>query len=375
MPMRHLAVAALVLAALLAGCGSGSDRPPTPGGQECTLEPALCDPQAYLGDHHCLRNDVRPRVYAPDTPGPDTQPSPWRQGDWWSYRLSIGGQERDTTLVYYDDADMLAGKAQHYLVGTPTRQEALEHALFSTNPVIGRIHRSLYSPHESGAHADMFNFPLCEGNRWQTTFYGRQFSMVARPQAVELPGGGRDASGFSIHGDAPDGSRLDIRYSPQVKWFTSLRVERPGEPLVTMDLTGHGSGKSGRHEFLRAQRDEVVRLAEVPPGLQGRTISRADGGEGPYDSLGVYLQVQRTTGSGKVEVHLRDPSGTSRACVGVAGDGVTGQTSCPSGPLLAEVPYAAGDWRVTVERSVIDSRTAVQGELRLVSIYDRGGTV
>jgi hypothetical protein len=362
----------VLLVGILAGCsGDGSDG--TAAREDCDLEPALCDPEAYLADHFCLQNDVRPRIYAPDTPGPDSQADPWRQGDYWTYRLAVDGRTQTTTLVYYDDIDFLQGKPQHYIVGTPTRAEALDHALFSLNPMIGRIHRTLYSPHESGAHADMFHFPLCDGSTWSTRFYDTDWQMVARPQPVRLPGGASDPTGFHITGTAGDGSRLTLDYSPQAKWFTDLEVVLADGGEVSMVLTATGSGKTGRHEFLRAQHDEHVDLAQVGQG--GVAVEREDGGEGPYDLLAVYLELRRTAGTGKVEAHLRDPDGTSRACVGIAGDGALGATQCEKGPLKAEVPYAEGTWRVTVEKGPLDAGTTVAGQAIVVSAYDRGGTV
>src|SRR5688572_1599581 len=114
---RASAVLLLLAGVALAGCGD-SQAPAPPAEEECTLEPVLCDPEHYLARHHCIVNDVRPRVYAPDTPGPDSAADPWVQGDWWTYRLTIDGVAHETTLVYYEDIDFdSGGRAQHYLVG------------------------------------------------------------------------------------------------------------------------------------------------------------------------------------------------------------------------------------------------------------------
>lgn len=353
----------------LAGCGSPSNKPPT---SDCELEPVLCDPEHYLATHHCIANDIRPRIYAPDTPGPDTPAAPWVQGAYWTYRLTVGSSSQSSTLVYYDDADFINGQPAHYLVGTSTRAEALDHAFYSTNPMLGRIHRSLYSPHERGVHADMFHFPLCAGSTWTTNFYGKTFDLTATPQTIPIPSG-QDPLGFSITGTANDGASLRLFYSPQVKWFSDLELHRTDGPDVRMLLEATGTGRTGRYEFLRAQQDEIVDLAKV--AADGTTVTRENGGEGPYDSIGLLLEARRSTGNGKVEVHVRDPAGTSRACVGFAGSGLTGTTTCPAGPLKIEVPYVEGDWKITVEKGLLDSATQVQGEALLVSLYDRGGNV
>ncbi len=356
----------------LAGC-SDKPAPDVTPDDSCTLEPALCDPENYLATHYCLVNDVRPRVYAPDTGGPDAPADPWTQGDYWTYHVQAGERSFVSTLVYYDDADIAQGIPQHYLVGSASADEAFDHALFSINPMLGRIHRALYSPHEAGLHADMFSFPLCEGSTWTTGFYDTTFEMTAHRATVQLPGGAKDALGFRIDGTSVDGSTLTLHYSPVANWFTTLHLRRADGLRVSMDLTDSGSGKQGTYYFLRAQNDELLDVAKITNN--GAVVGREDGGEGPYQSIGVWMDVQRSAGSGKVEVHLRDPTGLSRACVGIAGAGPVGQTNCFTNPLKVAVPYAAGDWTVTVEKEPLDFQTQATGEVRLVSIYDRSGTV
>lgn len=372
--MRAALAASLFCLTLLAGCAGGGKDTGTPITEdECELEPALCDPDAYLANHHCIANKVRPRVYAPDTPGPDSQAKPWVQGDYWTYAVRAGERTFTSTLVYYDDADFASGIAQHYLVGSQSADEAFDHALFSVNPMLGRIHRSLYSPHESGVHADMFHFPLCEGSTWTTVFYDTTFDLRADRRTLGLPDGQADDGGFVIAGTSGDGSRLELEYSPEAKWFTSLDMRRADGLVVTMDLTDRGTGKTGTYHFLRAQKDASVDLAQVVPGTPAE-VGREDGGEGPYDTIGVNLQATRTAGQGRIEVHLRDPDGASRACIQVAGSGI-GTSSCPAGPLKVQVPYQAGAWSVTVETPLGDLSTRAGGEALLVSIYDRSGTV
>jgi hypothetical protein len=375
MPGLRLASSVLLLAGvMLAGCGEGGGQAP-PAEEACDLEPVLCDPEHYLANHSCIANDVRPRVYAPDTPGPDTVADPWRQGDWWTYRLTIDGKSHESTLVYYEDIDFdSGGRAQHYLVGTASPEEALDHALFSVNPMLGRIHRTLYSPHESGLHADMFNFPLCEGATWVTGFYDTTFDLVARQSILDLPRGKTDPLGFTITGASGDGSSLLHTYSPAAKWFTRIELDRADGLRVTMELLDFGSGKTGSYHFLRAQKDEVLDLALI---AEPAYVGREDGGEGPYTTIGVWIDAQRTAGNGRIEVHLRNPAGQSVACIGFDGGGLGGDSPCPSAPLKTQVPYQAGDWTVTVDRPLgaFDTSTKVSGEMRVVSIYDRSGSV
>jgi hypothetical protein len=365
--MFRAAPALLFVVVLFAGCSQPDEQKSEP----CNLEPVLCDKDSYLASHHCIVQDVRPRVYAPDTKGPDGGPNPWKRGDWWEYGLKVGGVDKGRTkLVYYEDQDFVNGVAQHYMVGTPTRQEALDHAMFSTNPVIGRIHRELYSPHEKGVHADMFAFPLCTGSSWQTTFFAEKFTLTATHAKVALPGGQSDPLGFTIAGTGAAGSSLSIHYSPLAKWFTRIDLDRPQGEDVILVLTGMGSAYRGDVFFLRGQAEERYDLSK-----QGAEtiITRQEGKEGPYDTLGVHLQLSRA-GSGKIEAHLRNPQGTSVACVGLAGGEPGGTTTCPAGPLVVEVPWAAGSWKLTVEKGLLSDAKA-QGEARIVSIYDRSGRV
>jgi hypothetical protein len=66
--------------------------------------------------------------------------------------------------------------------------------------------------------------------------------------------------------------------------------------------------------------------------------------------------------------------------LGFAGQGLTGGLSAgcidASGgqQLKVQVPYSAGEWTVAVERPILGG-TTVSGQMRIVSIYDRSGTV
>src|SRR5688500_12484744 len=202
MSWRRRALPSLLLLFMtaLAGCSGGKDGATGVDPGDCDLEPALCDPTHYMSTHHCIQNDIHPRVYAPDTPGPDSEADPWELGDFWKYDLTIDGDTEVTELVYFDDIDFNNGAPQHYLVGVKARDEALDHAIFSIHPTLGRIHRTLYSPHESGVHADMFYFPVCEGSTWTTSFYDAEFDLTAHRKTLSLPDGTTDPHGFEITG-------------------------------------------------------------------------------------------------------------------------------------------------------------------------------
>lgn len=351
---------ASIFLAMLAGCVSEPEPEP-----ECEDE-ALCDLDTFLSDHYCVQNDL-PRVYAPDVPDESGAIDPWVIGDHWTYSIDATGQEpRVTRLVYYDIQD----NGAHYMVGTPTREEALEHAVFSTNPVIGRVHKTLYSPHESGSHADMFNFPLCAGNTWTDVYYATPFTFTVEEARLQIPGG--SDAGYRIVGTADDGSTVVITYSPAVKWFTSIDLDRADGLQVDMRLTDFGSGQSGPAYFLRGQQDEMVPIARTTVPASN-VVEREDGKEGPYDTMGVFVDLERE-GSGKVELRLTAPDGTRmETCVGLAGDGLGGDTDCIAPPALFEVPYDDGQWTFDLSVPVLGT-TAASADIRVASIYDRSGS-
>ncbi len=352
----------MLLFVVLAGCTR--DAPPVE--EECE-DAALCDLEEFLGEHHCVKNDL-PRTYAPDVPDRQGRTDPWVLGDWWQYRLEATGQEPSTTkLVYYDIQD----NGAHYMVGTPTREEALEHAVFSTNPVIGRVHKTLYSPHESGSHADMFNFPLCAGNTWSDRYYATDFDFRVSQATLQIPGG--SDAGYRIDGTSDDGSTVTIQYSPKVKWFTRIDLDRADGLRVDMTLTDYGTGASGPAYFLRGQQDATFELqSDAGNVIQPLDLEAGSGGD--YDTLGFQMQLERTAGTGRVEVHLRDPSGEGVYCVGVAGDGINGATECEEPGTLVEVPWQEGRWELVLDMPIGLGNEAT-ANVALASIYDRSGSV
>lgn len=396
--MRNVLVSLLVMAGALAGCAQekeGTDDEPTSA--ECLEQglilnatagpdggPACVQPPFEIRNfedpgHHCVVTRQRDRVHAPDLTG-----DPWVLGQYWDFSLAVDGEDRGTTrLVYYGDQDFSSeGLAQHYMVGTPTREEALHHAIFGENPMIGRVHRILYSPHESGDHADMFHFPLCDGSTWTTLFYGETFTLTATE--ISLPddrlgpvSGGR---AFAIEGASADGGRLALTYSTAAQWFTSIDLDRADGGTVDMRLASIGAGFTGDAFFLRGQNEEHVVAAalQLPvavaalglPTLAEATVPRADGDEGPYDTVGVHL-VGVLNGTGVARVTLTDAAGEThyQADLTATGSGAVVET-------VFEAPYMAGEWTLSLAGVALDAGEAhVVAAATFVSIYDRSGSV
>lgn len=387
--MRATVLAFLTVSVVLAGCfgGDGDEGPTGPTSAECleqglilnqSADPPMCEEPPFVirdfedPQHHCVVTEQRDRVHAPDLVG-----DPWELGQSWTYSMEQDGEDRGTTkLVYYDDQDFdREGNAQHYMVGTVTREEALHHAVFSGNPVVGRVHRILYSPHESGDHADMFHFPLCEGSTWTTMFYAEEFELTATEAEIDLPGGSTDA-GFLIQGSAPSGSTLRLSYSPAAQWFTFIDLDRADGGTVDLQLEALGEGYTGPAYFLRGQQDAEVAVdvsAPALPGVTDETLVREDGDNGPYDTLGVAVNLS-LVGQGSAFFELVDPNGTAQ---------YTAELGGPDGPAqvtdLIEVPFASGEWRLIYTVAGIDpdapGPARLVGDLMVVSVYDRSGEV
>ncbi|MGB1585661.1 MAG: hypothetical protein ACPHID_01265 [Thermoplasmatota archaeon] len=374
----RLFAAFLLIATALAGCSDAPAPQRDVTSAQCLeqgqiLQDGICvAPPFEIRDfedpnHHCVVTQQDDRVHAPDLVG-----NPWQLGQSWTYRLTLDGEDQGTTqLVYYDDQDIESGVAQHYMVGTPTREEALRHALFGENPMIGRVHRILYSPHESGDHADMFHFPLCEGSTWTTVFYGETFTLTSRSATLDLPSG--QDHGFLIEGRSQEGGTLALSYSPRAQWFTFIDLTRADGSTVQLELEATGTNYQGDAFFLRGQQDdrrlltgEAV-LPNVMAGIASETLVREDGRDGAYDTMGLHILFGQT-GQGVVQLILTAPNGTQPYAVSRDAAGLTQET--------IEVPYQAGSWTLELQGLAADpAQASYYADVRVVSIYDRSGSV
>jgi hypothetical protein len=341
------------------------------GGKVACIEPPFVIEQFEDANHYCVVNQQRDRVHAPDLVG-----NPWTLGQFWNFRLVVDGDDLGVTkLVYYADQDFSGDVPQHYMVGTPTREEALHHALNGENPMIGRVHRVLYSPHESGDHADMFHFPLCAGSEWTTKFYGETFTLNAQAANITVPGKGQ-SPGFLIQGTSSEGGKLSLSYSPEAQWFTFINLTRADGGTVLMNLEEVGQGYRGDAFFLRGQQDEFTFMSGTAPAtpamaaLETMTINREDGGDGPYDTIGLDF-VYGLQGAGAMRFEIVDPTGA----VAFTDDVTATSGSNFSGQVL-EIPYQAGDWTISLTGAGADPELAfVFAHLNMVSIYDRSASV
>jgi hypothetical protein len=326
--MRALAAFAL-LALVLAGCTSS----PTPGGGAGSCSgsgsgsgsgqaPTFVAQAPWwdVGDGYTVRIER-----------PDAQPQTWRMVNYWN----------DTETA-------------HFWLGVGDRRQALDMALFDTNPFLGRIHHGILTPHEKGMHAAMYNFPIEDGKRWGGMFFGRNWAFIANEATLQTPLG--PDRGFRIQGTSNDGAGHTITYdySPKLKWFANLEEkDRSGAMVVRATVTDHERGATGTYTFLRGR--DFYRGPQDVSGTQEVAFEVKE----DVDSLAFYVQARA---QGPLEIQLLDPSGAVKKRVAGTGGAAN---------ALEEVsPVPMGTWRM---RYVATG--AVTGQVLAIGLLDTTRTV
>ena len=236
---------------------------------------------------------------------------PWTLSDYWVYDMDIRGYDRfaGVKLAYYSE------DGSEYTVGTPDYDEALYHAVFSVNPLLGRVHQQLLSPHEEGVHTHMFPFhkdPVIEdGEQWTTQFYDHPLVMVADyDPAIPTPDG--PAAGFRITGtDLGSQFRATYTFVPEVKWFTDLNVRDEEGQLFHLALTDSGTGYRGAAHFIRARdmlHETVSSEGAVLTTEKTFTIAQNDVDDDRVESLAISAAIDLASGL-SATLRLTDPDG------------------------------------------------------------------
>lgn len=275
--------ATLVLASLLvaSGCFGKSSPPPPPGTQT-------------------------PTVTADTGLNVSSGLPTWVLGQHWTYAIEIPG--RPTTqfqmVVAEDEEDL-------WIVATDDREKALHHALYSTNPVLGRIMKATLSPYQSGEPVEMFRFPIMDRLMWSATFFGETMAFVAEYDEAILAMPNVYLPGYRIVAAGPSGAKVTYNFVDSVKWFSTFKYEdAAGSRQIQLTLQDFGSGYTGQYHFLRGK-DQLMdaRTESTQPGGQPTfTISADDG----FDRLGIGLKL---LGLGAqqavVQVDLKDAGGAT----------------------------------------------------------------
>lgn len=220
----------------------------------------------------------------------------WPVGAYWDIDLTRGtGAPQHFRLVHFwNDSE-----TNHFWLGVADRRIAMDMALNDTNPLLGRIHWRILTPHESGIHAlGMFTFPTEPEDTFGGLAFGKEWEITVKP--------GKKPGGLSFEGTATDKSTLAYDYDPDLQWFSFVSVkDRSGANVWDVKVKGHGTDAKGTYTFLRG-RDYY----EGPEGSGTHTESFEVKDEGePHKSLALYID---GTVSGPLAIEVRDSQGTLR---------------------------------------------------------------
>lgn len=291
MRARPIQLLLLLLVSALAGCAEPPADPP-PDDAQGTPSPAP-DDDAEL---ERLKADSGRYVS-------------WNLSDHWVYDMEVRGFEAsESRLVLYEEF------GPEYQIGAETYDEALHQALFGVNPLLGRVHKGLLSPHNRGEHAFMFPFhqgdTIRDGAEWTTTFYGRQIAFRADfDEAIPTPNG--TAPGYRIEGYDPNSEfQIAHSYVRSAKWFTYLTVTDEDGLVLDLGLTDVGTGYRGDAHFIRSSTlfdrtlgNETVPLASDTFDVSADLVDRYR-----VEGFGIYTDIQPGHGT-FARLVIKDPDG------------------------------------------------------------------
>ncbi len=292
--MRPLALtlSVLVLASSLAGCfGAGdTEGPPAPGaGVPTNGTPTPEPPTATPPTGVPTGSDPPPEKRLEQAPW-------WGVGEYWNTVFTFpDGSTRAVKLVHF----MNDSATEHFWLGVKDRNITMEHALYDTIPLLGRIHHYHMAPHEKGAHAVMYDFPIAEGKAWQTPLFGTTWNMVVTEAST---------GGWRVHGTDVDGTGkvIDYDYDPASRWFKALKIRNATATILDAKITGHGFGETGTFTFLRGR--DFYRGPETRDATHEETFNVP--ADDPVDSLAFHANV--ATG-GPLVIQLLGPDGNEVA--------------------------------------------------------------
>lgn len=318
--MRQLVLGVVVLL-LFSGCGGRGDGDPTdaPGPGETTPTASFLDIQSNLPE--------------------------WNLGQGWTYRVERPGLPTETfkMIVAEDRGDL-------WVVASNNRTQAVNHAVYSTNPMLGRIGKETLSPFQSGEPAEMYQFPLTDGQTWQATFFGQAMTFKAVyagdidstqvNTARNLP---KRIDGFRITATG-GGVTVTYDYVEAIEWFTAFEVRKNGEREIRLSLADFESAYKGSYFFYRGAPDDQSLVqtgshdaSSVPPTTN--EVYEADVPDNFQDfvALGVvYVGRSAPLTFTRLDVTLLRPDGSAAIQQNLVG--------AREWHRLADVPGVAGTW-------------------------------
>lgn len=286
----------------------------------------------------------------------------WNLGQSWTYQVEVPGKPTRTfKMIVAEDRR----EDRLWVVATNDREQAVHHAIYSTNPMLGRIGKDTLAPFQSGAPVKMFQFPLTDGKSWQALFfdetmafdveYAGDIDASAINSARNLP---KRVDGFRITATGPSGAEVRYDYVEAVEWFTSFEiVDKNGDREIKLTLSDFESGYKGSYYFYRGAKDsESLMQAIKHEGAPSTVTYDANIPDGFKDFVGVgILYVGKSSIPGpSVTFTLRDPGGATKWEQTVSG--------AREVHVLKDVPGTAGKWSVaTTQQGTFDAELRVFG--------------
>lgn len=235
----------------------------------------------------------------------------WPVGAWWDIELKRGAEavQRFRLVNFWNDS-----ASSHFWLGVQDRDgcatrcgfggSALDQALHDNNPLLGRIHWGLLTPHEKGIHASgMYAFPAKPGDiREGAIAFGRTWELVVKA--------GARADTLLFEASSDDGAKMRYDYDATRMWFTFLEVkDGNGRTELRIDVKAHGLGQKGTYWFLRGRdyTDPPLRNMSVSGTREESFSTRQE--EIPLKSLALEIDGQAT---GPMQIQIKDPSGAVR---------------------------------------------------------------
>lgn len=198
----------------------------------------------------------------------------WPVGSWWDLEITREGSpsQRARVVHFWNDS-----ASHHFWLGVADRAMAMDHALHDTNPLLGRIHWELLTPHEKGIHAHgMYTFPVAPGDMFGGLMFGREWSIAAEP--------GPRPGALTFKGQSTDGATILYDYDGATEWFTNIEIRNPaGTVAMRVEVNGHGLDAHGTYYFLRGRdyyrgphgngtHDEPFEVEQEDPALKSLAI-------------------------------------------------------------------------------------------------------